>query len=578
MITIEQEREIKNIVKNEMKSLLMAATNKQIYQFPPNSSPALTDLVPQSDESAAHETVQSDWQHILDLFKPELDFQSAYNAGNIINLTPGRPFQINSTDSDGNKPLIIGNDKGIQIQAPIYSLLASNLNLAPDLSGTIFQNSASVISNTVTLITNGAYAQNTAIFAWANGTQTLFITAQAGTTIDGIDAASLTVLPGQFWAIYQININVFKSINLQPIAEDGIEYTNGVLRLTGSGASSAYNYTSIGDTGGSSYIAFVDQGHYFIPFALDPATNGVTRGTNLAFYSDGNRHIGIQNIGTETGVFTLLLNCQFEYSPENINSASNNYEMCGNINLAAGPDGSFAPIDLIPVPYSSKSDKRFTIFPNYHTTVIFPVQVQLAPLDVFYPNVRNAGPTNDASLNRIIMTSYSYTSLKVGDTGGLLAGVASLNSLTGNANLVSPDSSIQISVDALNNEIKLITNLVGAPFSPVLTNVQGASASAMVSAIYNAKTFSCKMTLTATTDNSDALVKVNFPLPVAVNALEGCVVSVIKTSLLDSGGGTATGSGRPLILIDPTTAQIIFEGSERATSYTVSVFFDIIRS
>lgn len=75
MIDNTQQGEIKKLVESHFKNLLKIATNKQIYQFANNPTPQLTDLVPQSNENneaAPHQTVQSSWQQILDLFFSEM--------------------------------------------------------------------------------------------------------------------------------------------------------------------------------------------------------------------------------------------------------------------------------------------------------------------------------------------------------------------------------------------------------------------------------------------------------------------------------------------------------------------------
>lgn len=54
------------------KSRMSSLVNKQIYQFPPKNAPALTDLCPFSDEENSHETVQTTWQNIFNLFAASL--------------------------------------------------------------------------------------------------------------------------------------------------------------------------------------------------------------------------------------------------------------------------------------------------------------------------------------------------------------------------------------------------------------------------------------------------------------------------------------------------------------------------
>lgn len=500
----------------------------------------------------------------------QVTMQLAYDGDPLVNMAAASPVVFNT--SVGTQALII-DDKGTQSHLPIYQLQTLSLNLSADLIDSIFQNDQSEEDNTIVIQEAIVYSQN-ASFQTLAFTHPITVQAEVGVTLDNTDGGSRLILPGQGWQFLQITDKVWTSINVQPTAGEGIIFEDGVISSDGSGTSVGYGYVSGVSGSFIGPMSFSDQGTYYIPLVGNDTTY-VSRGVNLVPYLDGNSTIGLKNTGP-SGMFYIIVKILVGYTPSNTNPAANEYMISGNINKAPGPGGSFAPIDLILSPYSSQSDKKFTVLPNYQTTVTFPLLVQLNENDTFYPVIRNAGPSNSNPLNEIYIFEYSYTGLRAGAVGGTSAGVESLNGLLGVLGLICPDGSIIFSSSGSN--ITARTNLVGADFDPTLTNVQGASASAVVSGIYNSKTNSCKMTIEATTDTSDDLVKINFPFPVAMTAIEGCVVGVIKTSLLDTAGATGSGSGRPLILIDPMTAQLVFEGSEQSTQYTVNLAFDFIPS
>lgn len=239
-------------------------------------------------------------------------------------------------------------------------------------------------------------------------------------------------------------------------AGTGIDITDGIISLTGAGASAGYGYLTRQNISFSS-ISFVDSTNYFIPL-IGNVTPDINQCNNFTPFLDGSSHLGIKYTGSESGVAEITFQLGVAYSPSNTNTNPNNYMLSANLNLTAGPSGSFAPINIISG-NNSGSNIPFTVSPSTTTTVTITFQVPMNPNDVFYPNIRNNGPSNSPSLNAIVINTYSIIAEKVGDIGGTSAGVSSLNGLTGNLDLISSDSTISFVPSGTN--IDLSVGVVG---------------------------------------------------------------------------------------------------------------------
>ncbi|HXK00695.1 MAG TPA: hypothetical protein VNF93_02275 [Buchnera sp. (in: enterobacteria)] len=234
-------------------------------------------------------------------------------------------------------------------------------------------------------------------------------------------------------------------------AGDGIDITNGVISLTGTGPSVGYGY--VVDSGIVSPISFALLDFYLIPFANNvPLVNNVN---NIQFYTTnpfGIGQVGIKNVGTEAGTYQIDMTCVFYYDATNTNPSSTDYYLSANLNLTGDGRGGFLPINPIVsgMGYHSGSDIPFTVFPGEKTPpVILSFQVTLSPNDIVFPVVRSASSTSAAN-NQIDLSVIAFSVNKVGDVGGTSAGVASLNGLTGALNITSPNSTLNIGTSGSN--------------------------------------------------------------------------------------------------------------------------------
>ncbi len=234
-------------------------------------------------------------------------------------------------------------------------------------------------------------------------------------------------------------------------AGSGIDITDGVISLDGSGASSGYGYAALSK--GDASISFINDSIYFIPIAEPPIL--VEDTNNFLLYTDNpvesGGHYGIQYIGIEPCVVEVKFTCHVQYGSLNENDQPNDYVISANLNLQGGPSGSFAPINPLNGGSSSGSDVKFTVFPGEGTNVILIFQIPMENEDIVFPNIRNLGPSNDPALNQIIISYYTINAIKIGDVGGVDSGVASIEGLTGDINLKSTDTSLSIIPDSPND-------------------------------------------------------------------------------------------------------------------------------
>ncbi len=229
-------------------------------------------------------------------------------------------------------------------------------------------------------------------------------------------------------------------------AGSGIDITDGIISLDGSGASAGYGY--IVPSPSAFDIGWTSQNQYLIPITLN--TTLVNDTNNFIYYTDnpfGNGHGGIEYIGAEPCVVEITFVCNFQFN--NANPNPNNYALSANLNLQGDGGGGFLPINEFAFSggYKSYSDINFTVNPTTGSgNVIIIFQIPMENGDRVFPNVRNDGPSDDISLNNIIMTKLNINAIKIGDVGGSTAGVESLNGITGNIDIASPNGSVGISV------------------------------------------------------------------------------------------------------------------------------------
>lgn len=81
ILSEQHQKEVQQVVR------LMAAANKQIYQFPNKSSPALTDLFLISNEASAHQAVNSTLQQVLTTFQGAIQITAGQVTGTAIVMT-----------------------------------------------------------------------------------------------------------------------------------------------------------------------------------------------------------------------------------------------------------------------------------------------------------------------------------------------------------------------------------------------------------------------------------------------------------------------------------------------------------
>lgn len=78
ILSEQHQKEVQQVVR------LMAAANKQIYQFPNKPSPALTDLFLISNEASAHQTVNSTLQQVLNTFQGAIQITAGQVTGTAV--------------------------------------------------------------------------------------------------------------------------------------------------------------------------------------------------------------------------------------------------------------------------------------------------------------------------------------------------------------------------------------------------------------------------------------------------------------------------------------------------------------
>lgn len=233
-------------------------------------------------------------------------------------------------------------------------------------------------------------------------------------------------------------------------AGSGIDITDGVISLTGTGPSTGYSYITNQMVEGFGVISFTDTTTYLIPFSTSSPL--VDESNNFSPFYDGASHLGIQYTDTEDCVAQITFILGIQYPSTNVNPSANTYV------LSVGKNGA-SPIN--PITGASASDIPFTVNPSEaQTEVVITIQVDMSQNDVIYPTIRNTGTTT-ASLNRIFMPYYTIVAQKVGDIGGTAAGVASLNGLTGNLNITSSDSTLNVNPVGPDIDVTLNTVPIG---------------------------------------------------------------------------------------------------------------------
>lgn len=254
-------------------------------------------------------------------------------------------------------------------------------------------------------------------------------------------------------------------------AGDGIDITDGVISLTGTGASVGYGYLSIKGTGSNAPIdesptSFPLLNRYLIPWSVN--TIFVNDTDNLAPYFSNptpgsNCFAGIENVGTESGVYEITFMPSLRYSTGNTNPTSTDYFLSANLNLTGDGSGAFIPINPISSGggYNSGSDIPFIINPNeISSPLTYSLQVTLDPGDKIFPAIRSSTST-DAPNNSLVMDRLIISAKKMGDVGGSNAGVTSLNGLTGDVAITSPDNSVGININSGMKDIELSIGIVG---------------------------------------------------------------------------------------------------------------------
>lgn len=225
-------------------------------------------------------------------------------------------------------------------------------------------------------------------------------------------------------------------------AGSGIDITDGVISLTGTGPSSAYGFTSSQNL--STVISFTDTSTW------KPLT-GAFLSSSVNNFVAGNDSVGgpffLQYVGLEAGVFEVTT----AFSLSRFSSAV----ACGYW-ISASLDGS-TPID------SHNQELSFCLggtgFVPFNNAQIIPYTTQIAlnPNDKIYYVLQNAGSTSPTD-NDILPRQCLVTVQKIGDVGGAASGVTSLNGLVGNIDLnagnrvkISATSSTDIQVDYLGS-------------------------------------------------------------------------------------------------------------------------------
>lgn len=128
LLSEQHQKEVQQVVK------LMAAGNKQIFQFPNKSVPALTDLFVISNEANSHQTVNSTLQQVLNTFQDNIEINLAENVtgllpfSNIQNIASGKLLGRYDEETGEIQEITLGTN---------LSLVGGVLNAAGDASVTL---------------------------------------------------------------------------------------------------------------------------------------------------------------------------------------------------------------------------------------------------------------------------------------------------------------------------------------------------------------------------------------------------------------------------------------------------------
>lgn len=505
--------------------------------------------------------------HIADLNNPhQTTVQQVYDQNNTVTLDNGA---LTFNNASGIQQATI-TTKGSAIHLPIYSLASSqSLTLGAVDIDTVYINSASSTGNVLNIQheVTAIYADNATFYANNNGTQILSVVAASGVTLNGVSAGSISVALGAIIEFSRIALNTWESNIVSLAAGSGISIdSGGTITTSGSGPTAAYAYMSVQNL--ATTTSFTDSTTWkpLVGTILSSMTNNFLADNDTP--SDPTTPFYLQYIGADTAVFEIS-SC---FGMRRFSSTTaNGYYISGSFDAINPFSGTFGDQQL-----SYGLDGQNTANSK---NIAYANQISMSTNDKLYFVVQNGTSGSTTTDNDFLNTDQIITIQKIGDIGGVNAGVASLNGETGNIDIISSDGSISIS-DSMSM-IDLSTNLPVSTSAASIAIISGASAvSPSSSLIFSTQSTTAGMVqavlkTTVTSDGSGDLIKLAITAPFATTfttAAQAMPISSVVTPTASLGSPGALGSGALNQLFADTVNQWIEVDIETAlinTAYTV---------